>query len=188
MQSVIGGALLTLGFWLMGLDYPFLLAAIGAIAWFIPLVGALFAILFIAALALLNGPILAIAAAVYAIVIFVLLEFVVEPRIYDRSRYGAILVILMMMAMVDALGVVGLLLAPPLALTIQIIWDELLKAPAAPLPVTPEPAALITFRDLEDQLAKVRAALSSTETQSPRAKNMVERLEQLVKETREATG
>jgi putative permease len=188
LQSVIAGGLLTLGFWLMGLDYPFLLATIGAIAWFIPLIGALFAILLIAALALLNGPVLALAAALYAIIIFVVLEFVVEPRVYDRSRYGAILVILMMMAMVDVLGIVGLLLAPPLALTIQIIWDELLKTPTAPLPVAPELATVITFHDLEDQLAKVRAAISSTETQSPRAKNMVERLEQLVKETREATG
>jgi len=188
LQSVIAGALLTLGFWLMGLDYPFLLAVIGSVAWFIPLVGALFAIVLIAALALLNGPVLAIAAALYTIAIFFLLEFVVGPRIYDRSKYGAILVILMMMAMVDAMGVVGLLLAPPLALTIQIIWDELLKAPTAPLPVVPEPATMITFRDLEDQLAKVRAVVSSTETQSPRARNMVERLEQLVKETREATG
>jgi len=183
LQSVIAGGLLTLGFWLSGLSYPFLLAAIGAIAWFIPLVGALFAIPIIALIALLNGPTLAVAAAIYSLLIFFLMEFAIEPRLYDRSKYGAILVILVMMAMVDALGIIGLLLAPPLALAIQMIIDELLSAPAAPATVD----KAVTLQDLQEQLAQVRTAVSQTETQSPRVKNMVERLEQLVRETQEAT-
>ncbi len=182
-QSVIAGALLTLGFWLMGLDYPFLLAAIGAIAWFIPLVGALFAIPLIALLAWLAGPTLAVVAALYALLIFLLMEFVLEPRLYDRSKSGALLVILMMMAMVDALGIVGLLLAPPLALAIQIIIDEFLNAPLAPAPV----AEAVTLQELEEQLAQVRTAVAQTETQSPRVRNMLERLEELIRETQEAT-
>lgn len=182
LQSVIAGGLLTLGFDLMGLTYPFLLAAIGAIAWFIPLVGALFAIPLIALLALLNGVWLAVAAAVYALLIFVVMEFILEPRLYDRSKYGVILVIVVMMAMVDALGLTGLLLAPPLALTLQIILDELLATPVTPAPVT-----VITLNDLEKQLAEVRAIVNTAETQSPRVANMVNRLEQLVQETQEAT-
>lgn len=188
LQSVLAGALLTFGFWLMGLDYPFLLAAIGAVAWFIPLIGVLFALMLMTALALLNGAVLALAAVAYAIFIFVLMEFVVEPRLYDRRDYGAILVILIMMAMVDAMGLIGLLVAPPLALTLQIIWDELLNVPAALSPVTPTTTTGITLHELEDQLAQVRSIISNTETQSPRVKNMVERLEQLVKETQEATA
>ncbi len=183
LQSVFAGGLLTLGFWLMGVNYPFLLAAIGAITWFIPLVGALFAIPLIALIALLNGPTLAIAAASYSLLIFFLMEFVIEPRLYDRSKYGAILVILVMMAMVDALGIAGLLLAPPLALTIQMIMDEFLSTPAAPAPV----ASAITLQDLEEQLAQVRTAVNQTETQSPRVKNMLARLEQLIRETQAAT-
>lgn len=183
LQSIIAGALLTLGFDMMGLTYPFLMAAIGAIAWFIPLVGALFAIPLIVLLALLTGPWLAVAAALYALLIFVLMEFVLEPRLYDRSKYGVLLVIVVMMAMVDALGLTGLLLAPPLALTLQIILDELLAAP-----VTPAPAAtVISLNDLEKQLAEVRSIVDRAETQSPRVANMVNRLEQLVQESQEAT-
>jgi len=183
LQSVLAGAFLTLGFWCIGLQYPFLLAAIGAIAWFIPLVGALFAIPLIAVIALLNGPLLAVVAAVYTILIFVFMEFVVEPRLYDRSKYGVILVILVMMAMVDALGLIGLLLAPPLALTLQLILDELLSIPVAPSSVQE-----VTLTDLQEQLAQVRAAVSTAETQSPRVTNMVERLEQLLQEIQEATA
>lgn len=183
LQSIIAGALLTLGFDLMGLTYPFLMAAVGAIAWFIPLVGALFAIPMIVLLALFNGLWLVIAAAVYTLVIFALMEFVLEPRLYDRSKYGVLLVIVVMMAMVDALGLTGLLLAPPLALTLQIILDELLAAPAASAPAT----TVITFNDLEKQLAEVRSIVNGAETQSPRVANMVNRLEQLVHETQEAT-
>ncbi len=183
LQSVIAGALLTLGFWLIGLKYPFLLAAIGAIAWFIPLVGVLFAMPLIVLIAWLGGPIMALAAAIYSVAIFFLMEFVIEPRLYDRSKYGAILVILVMMAMVDVLGIIGLLLAPPLALTIQIIIDEMLSAPATPAPTV----SAITLQELEEQLAQVRTAVSQTETNSPRVENMVERLEQLLRETQEAT-
>ena len=126
---------------------------------------------------------MALAAAIYSVVIFFLMEFIIEPRLYDRSKYGAILVILVMMAMVDVLGIMGLLLAPPLALTIQIIIDEMLSAPATPAPTV----AAITLQELEEQLAQVRTAVSQTETNSPRVENMVERLEQLLRETQEAT-
>lgn len=182
LQSIIAGGLLTLGFDLMGLTYPFLLAAIGAIAWFIPLVGALFAIPLIGLLALFNGLWLTGAAVLYTLVIFVIMEFVLEPRLYDRGKYGVILVIIVMMAMVDAFGLTGLLIAPPLALTIQIVLDELLAVPATPAPVT-----VITLNDLEEQLAEVRSIVDRAETQSPRVANMVNRLEQLVQETQEAT-
>lgn len=183
VQSVLAGGLLTLGFWAMGIKYPFVLAAIGAITWFIPLVGALFAIPLIALIAWLSGALLAMAAVIYTILIFALMEFGVEPRLYDRSKYGVILVIVVMMAMVDAVGLLGLLLAPPLALTFQIILDELLSVPVPPIPVTD-----LTLDDLEEQLAQVRTIVSKAETESPRVANMVERLEQLLQETQEATA
>jgi predicted PurR-regulated permease PerM len=167
----------------MGSSYPFLLATIAALAWFIPLVGALFAIPMIAVIALLDGPTLSVAVSIYTILIFFLMEFGVEPRLYDRSKYGAILVILVMMAMSDALGITGLLLAPPLALTIQIIINEIMSAPVAPASV----AVGVTLQDLEEQLTQVRTAVNQTETRSPRVQNMVERLEQLIQDTQKAT-
>ncbi|MBX3014291.1 MAG: AI-2E family transporter [Caldilineaceae bacterium] len=190
LQSVLAGALLTAGYRVMGLEYPFLLAAIGAIAWFIPLAGALFAVPFIAALAFLNGPLLAIAAALYTIVIFVIMEFVLEPRLYDRSQYGVVLVIIVMMAMVEALGITGLLLAPPVALTLQIILDELLNAPITLPPnqrsteKAPETQP-VTWEELQAQFAELRTTLNAAETKSPRVSNMVDRLEQLLQETQE---
>jgi predicted PurR-regulated permease PerM len=39
LQSLLVGALLTAGFYAMGLSYPFLLATLAAISWFIPLIG-----------------------------------------------------------------------------------------------------------------------------------------------------
>ncbi|MEZ4736189.1 MAG: AI-2E family transporter [Caldilineaceae bacterium] len=180
LQSVLAGGLLTLGFWFMEVKYPFLLAAIGAIAWFIPLVGALFAVPLIGLVALLSGIGWAVAAAIYAVVIFALMEFVVEPCLYDRSKHGVILVIVVMMAMVEALGLPGLLLAPPLALTLQIMLDELLAAP-----VTSTAAPVITLGDLEEQFTQVRTIVSTAETQSPSVSNLVDRLEQLLQKTQE---
>lgn len=181
-QSLVAGFLLTLGFGLMGLSYPFLLAAIGALAWFIPVVGALFAIPLILLIALLDGVTLAGMAVLYTIVIFGVMEFVVEPRLYDRSKYGVVLVILIMMAMVEALGIGGLLLAPPLALTLQIILDEALATPTAPLPTQ-----VITMNELQEQFTQVHTTLDQAENLPPRVKNMAERLEQLLQKTQETT-
>jgi putative permease len=182
LQSILAGALFTLGFWLLGLTYPFLLAVIGAIAWFIPVVGALFAVPLIVIITLFDGVTLAVMAALYTILIFGVMEFVVEPRLYDRSKYGVILVILVMLAMVDALGLIGLLLAPPLALTLQIILDELLSTPAAPPPTT-----VITLHDLQEQFVQVHSTIKSAETLPPRVKNMADRLEELLQKTQETT-
>ena len=47
VQSLLAGLLLGLGYWLLGSQYPILMALIGALAWLIPLVGAPLAVILI---------------------------------------------------------------------------------------------------------------------------------------------
>ncbi len=181
-QSVLASAILTLGFWLMGFPYPFVMATIGAFAWFIPIVGAFIAIALIALVALLHGTVIAIAAIVYTVVVFLILEFLVEPRLYQNNQYGVILVILVMMAMIDAFGLLGLLLAPPLALTLQIGLEEWLSSPLTPATMT-----TISLEEIEEQLQQVQSTVAVTESTSPRITSMLARLEQLLQETKVAS-
>ncbi|MCB0185968.1 MAG: AI-2E family transporter, partial [Caldilineaceae bacterium] len=126
LQSVLAGILLAGGYWLMGLRYPYLLGTLVAICWFIPLLGGALGLLFVLVIGLLDGVGMLGAALLYTLVIFLVLEYYIEPKLYRRDHYSAILVILIMLALLYALGLLGLLIAPPLALIVQIFLDELI--------------------------------------------------------------
>ena len=183
IQSVLVGALLTICFSLMGLNYPFLSATLAAISWFIPLVGGALALICVVVLSLFNSVWLTITAALFTIVVFLIMEYVVEPRIYRRDHYSSILVILTMLIMLYALGLLGLLIAPPIALVIQVIVDELFL-PSAAATQRAEKA-----QQQEESLSQIRRrihtlqeTLAQTENPSPRLKNLSQRLETLADE------
>ncbi len=183
LQSVMAGALLTAGFYLMGLNYPFLIATVAAISWFIPLLGGAIGLLFVVTLSLFNGIWLTVAASLYTIIIFVVMEYVLEPRIYRRDHYSSILVILTMLAMLYALGLLGLLIAPPIALVIQVIMDELFLPSAAVMQRAEK------VQKQEESLSQIRRrirtlqeTLAQSENPSPRLKNLSQRLETLAAE------
>ena len=75
----------------------------------------------------LSGPVTAILAAVFTIVVLLLLEFYVQRRLYTDGRYWGVLLIVIMLAAVDAFGFIGLLLAAPIALAMQIAINEYLN-------------------------------------------------------------
>lgn len=78
------------------------------------------------------GPVTAALAVVYTVAVFALMEFVVERRLYTRSFwYGRVLVLVIMIAMVDAFSLLGLLIAPLVATTIQIFLNEMMSNAAA---------------------------------------------------------
>ena len=55
------------------------------------------------------------------LLVLAVMEFIVQPRLIQGRRYWGILVILLMLALVDAFGLIGVLLAPPLALIAQMV-------------------------------------------------------------------
>jgi predicted PurR-regulated permease PerM len=180
-QSLLAGALLTPIFWLLGLDFPFVWALIVALVWLIPLVGAPLAIVPLWLMVWVeSGVIPATAAALATIAVLAFLEFVVERRLYTQTRYTKVLVILVMLAMADAFGLFGLLIAPPLATAIEVLLAELLDA-------APRTAARadseIDVAALQTRLDETRARVSQLDESSAlRLANMAERLDSLLKE------
>ena len=65
-----------------------------------------------------------LAAALYTLLVLMLLEWLVEPRLFRRKRYNPILLVLVAVGMVDWLGFLGLLIAPPVAATVQILGGQ----------------------------------------------------------------
>jgi predicted PurR-regulated permease PerM len=179
VQALLAGLLLGGGYWLMGLKYPILLGLVGALVWLIPLIGAILIVIPVALVGLLESSTLAILAPLYTIIVFLVLELVVEPRFRNRQSFSGFLLILTMAAFVSQFGVLSLIIAPPVAVAIQIFFSQLIReqvfSPEA-RKTTPE------LIGLQERLTKIKAIMAADDEPSPRLASMIERLEDLVED------
>ncbi len=182
IQSLLAGILLGGIYWLIGLPYPTLLAVLAALFWLIPLLGVIFAIIPPLLVGLTLNPAFAIAAAVLTLVILGALEIFVEPRIFHRRRYSAILIALMMLALFDAFGLLGLLIAPPIAAAIQIFFSSLLTAPV----IEPEIDPIIQISLLREELSQVEDRVAMEHEVSPQVISLKDRLRGLIEQSEQA--
>jgi predicted PurR-regulated permease PerM len=184
VQGYSAAVLLGLAYWLLGQPYPVLLAVVGGLAWLLPWVGLLIAVL---AVSLASLPallfdvgaegLLSLAGAVLATIgVLVFLELLLEPRLYDRRRFNPLLEVLVVVASFSALGVGGLLLGPPLAAAIQVCASHLLY-PRSPKPVTPPPPSVLKRR-----LESLKATVATLEHPPPEYQSLISRLEILLDE------
>jgi predicted PurR-regulated permease PerM len=185
VQSLAAGLMLGAGFWLFGQPYPVLSAAIGALAWLIPWVGAPVAMVCVTAIWLptffLAGgalPISLLAAGLYTLLVLLLLEWLVEPRLFQRRRYDPILLVVVAVGMVDWLGLLGLLLAPPVAATIQIVGGQYLARRTTPA------ADATSLANLAERVATLQARLADAGDVPDETGAAAARLEALVQRAR----
>lgn len=179
LQSVVAGGLFTVGFWLLGVKYPFILAFIASLAWLVPLVGGVMAVGAAALLGSLSGATVALLAVGYTIGVLMVMEFWLERRLYTQDRYWGVLVVLVMLALGDALGLVGLLVAPPLAVALQIAINSLLERPSSQA----GESAQADLNQLRLRLAALQERIHTAgEESSPVLVNLMQRLENLIGE------
>jgi len=174
-QTLLTGIVLYATFAWLGVSYPVLLAALGALCWLIPIVGVLVALPLIMLIAGLNGSIIAFASGVLTLLVYALMEFILEPRLYHRRRFSTIWTVLTALALLDALGLIGLFVAPVVATIVQIILEEWLKP--TPVPLTVKPASELA--NLRQRLADARTALDQLEQPPPYVLGLLARLEKL---------
>ncbi len=127
IQSLLAVLLLGIGYWLLGSRYPILLALIGSLAWLIPVVGAPLAVILPLLIGMLTSVQLGLFAALYTLIILFALQVWVEPRLFKRKWDNPILTLVILLAMADAFGLLGILVAPPLSAVCQILWSRLVS-------------------------------------------------------------
>ncbi|MEP6894054.1 MAG: AI-2E family transporter [Chloroflexota bacterium] len=125
IQSLLAALLLGFGYWLLGSPYPAPLALIGALAWLVPVVGMILAVILPLLIGLLTSVQLSLFTTLYTLVILITLQVWVEPRLFRRKWDNPILTLVVLLAMADAFGLVGILIAPPLSAVFQILWSLL---------------------------------------------------------------
>jgi predicted PurR-regulated permease PerM len=166
-QSILAALFLGLGYWLLGSPYPMLLALIGSLAWFIPVVGIILAVLAPLLLGLLTGVSLSLLTALYTLVVLLVLQNWVEPRLVHQGKTNPILTLVLLMALADAYGVLGMIAAPPLAAAGQILWNHLISRSTG---------AAIQVSDLRERQQQVWDTLQTIESPPPLVVSSLERL------------
>jgi len=125
IQSVLAGMLLWLVYSMLGIRYPTLLAGWGAVARLIPWFGSLIAVIPALLIGIGVSSTVGVLATLYTIAILLTLKLVIEPRFFLRSRYSALLIVLFVIALAETFGFIGVVLAPPLAVAVQILFQHL---------------------------------------------------------------
>ena len=127
VQSLLAGLLLGLGYWLLGSPYPALLALTGALASLIPMVGIVLAVFPVLLVGLLTSVQLTLFTVIYTLVVMIALSVWVKPRLFNRRWNNPILTVTLLIALADAFGFVGIIVAPLLSIVCQILWSRLVS-------------------------------------------------------------
>jgi putative permease len=174
IQSLLAGLLLGLGYWLLGSPYPALLALAGALAWLVPVVGMALVVIPVFLVGLLTGMQISLITTVYTFVVLIALGVWIKPRLFSRKWDNPILTLLLLIAMADAFGLLGLIVAPPVSVVCQILWSRLVSRRAVS-------GAAAQISDLTERQARLRQIINSMD-EPPLALVMssMERLTQLI--------
>ena len=176
LHSILVGAILGLGYWLIGSSSPALLALVGIIGSMIPVVGLFLVVFTTLMLGLLTSVQISLFTALFTIVILTILGIWVKPRLINRQWDNPILTLVFLIALADALGIVGIVIAPPLSVVCQILWNQLIKHRTKPDPVN-------LLSDLKERMLKLRATVNEMEEpRLPLIMSSVERITNLIDE------
>jgi predicted PurR-regulated permease PerM len=160
IQSLLAVLLLGVGYWLLGSPYPVLLALLGALAWLVPVVGVVLAVIPPLLIGLLTSLPLSLFTVLYTLIILVALQMLVEPRLYKRNWDNPILTLILMLAMADAFGLIGVIIAPPVSAVLQIMWNLLVSNRLAS-------GATVQILDLKERQEHLRTVIAEMEESAP---------------------
>jgi predicted PurR-regulated permease PerM len=179
IQSVTAGLLLWLGYSVLGIRYPILLALWGAVTRLIPWFGALIAVPPALFVGIGNSPVVGILAAAYTVGILLILKVIIEPRFFPRYKYSSLLIVLFVIALAEAFGFIGFVLAPPLAVAVQILFQHLYPFVAP----TFSSETLEQVDDISKRLLELKRRLQHS--RSRESLRLIDRLHRLVNRTTE---
>ena len=174
MQSLLAGVLFGLGFWLLGSPYPALLALLGALASLVPMVGLVLAVIPVLLVGLMTSVPLGLFTALYTSIVMIALGIWVKPLLFKRRWDNPILTVVLLVALADVFGLVGLIIAPPVSVVCQILWNRLVSHRAVV-------GAAVRVSDLKERQAHLRDTIEALkESPPPLVTSSMERLALLI--------
>ena len=172
--SLLAGIILFLGYWVLGSPYPTLLALAGALACLLPMVGAPLALISPLIVGLLTGVQLSLFTVLYTLIVLIVLGIWVKPRLFNRRWDNPILTLVILIALANAFGLLGILVAPPISAVCQILWSLLISHRLAS-------GAAAQVSDLKERQEHVWATIREMDgTPLPLVTSSMERLNRLI--------
>jgi hypothetical protein len=111
-------------------------------------------------LGLLTGAQFSLFTVLYTLIVLIALQIWVEPRLLRRKWNNPILTLVILLAMADAFGLLGIILAPPLSVICQILWNLFVSDRLAP-------DTAVQVSDLKERQARLRLAIEEMEGPPP---------------------
>jgi hypothetical protein len=116
--------------------------------------------------------------SLYALVFLIALGVWVKPRLFKRRWNNPILTVVLLVALADTFGLVGIIVAPPVSVVCQILWSHLVSRRAVS-------GAAAQISDLQDRQARLWEAIRTMD--EPPLKlvtSSMERLSHLIEESK----
>lgn len=125
IQSALAVILLAPGYLLLGSPYPALLAVTSGLARLVPVIGSTLALVLPFLLGSLTSTPLGISSVVYTGLVLLALQVWVEPRFFKPRQDNPVLTFMILLAMADVFGLLGIVAAPPVSIICQSLWRML---------------------------------------------------------------
>ena len=178
--SLLGGICLWIGYLILGINYPVLLALVGAFARLIPWLGSVLMVIIPILVGSGLGWGASLAAAAYTLLVLIVLEMILGTRIFPSQRYSSLLLVILVIALADSIGFLGVILAPMLAVGIQILFNNLLPI----YPVNPNGTHDKTSTSLHEKLELIKQMTVTADALYPsETTSLIARLEQLLEKS-----
>jgi len=172
--SVVAGILLGLGYWLLGSPYPALLALVGGLSCLIPVIGIPLAVISVFVVGLLTSVQISLSAALFTLVVLIALGIWLKPKLFNHKWDNPILTVILLIALADAFGIIGIIVAPPISVICQILWHRLVSHRAVS-------GAALQVSDLKERQARIWDTIKAMDEPPPAlVASSLERLTQLI--------
>ncbi len=126
LLALVIGSSATIGLWIIGVPYFFVLGVLAGIGELIPMVGPLLSAIPAVAVALSVSTGHAVTAAIFFIIQQQVENHVLVPKIMSKQvGVSAVTVLVALLIGASLLGIIGALLAVPTAAIIKVVFDEL---------------------------------------------------------------
>jgi predicted PurR-regulated permease PerM len=127
------GSVCGVAFAILGVPYAVLLGVLAAVLEFVPLVGPFLVAAIATVVAAFQAPILALRVAGFLVVLRVLHDYVIYPRLVGRGLHlHPFVVVIAVLAGIELGGIVGLFMAVPVAAIISVAYRHWLEEPDRP--------------------------------------------------------
>lgn len=181
MRALLTAALLWLGYRALGAPHPTLTALLGALIALVPWVGPVLALV----APLVEGVVMGLprgwAVVAYSIVVLGGVRIVLRREPLRGQRTSSILIALAVIVLAHSYGLLGAILAPPLAVAVQILFSQLTQPSTAPSGL-----ALERLLSIERRWELLRPQLGEQEQLPPAIASMAGRLDALLVRARDA--